>query len=130
MRELNVDFMNLYISVDNFIRDAYDSPEGVSEYIRQMEKKEAAGRLKVAAWDRDYKALKHLRWIRNQLTHEVGYDSDICKKTDYDRLRSFEDRLLSCSDPLAELRKAEGTARRVNKKKSLWQRIKSFLFEQ
>ena len=103
MRELNVDFMDLYKSVDRFLRDAYSSSEGVSEYIRCMETYDIRGRQCVPSWRSDYDMLKHLRWIRNQLSHEVGYDSDICTEDDYEWLRSFDRRLYSAEDPVAIL---------------------------
>ena len=34
MRDLNIDFMDLYKRTDRCIKDAYSSSEGVSEYIR------------------------------------------------------------------------------------------------
>lgn len=107
MRDLNIDFMDLYKSVDRFIRDAYSSSEGVSEYIRQMEQNDFKGRRYVATWGADYDKLKRLRWIRNQLSHEVGYDSDICEDADYDWLETFSHRLYSANDPLAEMNKVE-----------------------
>ena len=107
MRDLNIDFMDLYKSVDRFIRDAYSSAEGVSEYIRQMEQNDFKGRRCVATWVADYNNLKHLRWIRNQLSHEVGYDSDICEESDYEWLETFRGRLYSANDPMAIINKAE-----------------------
>ena len=106
MRDLNIDFMDLYKGVDKFIRDAYSSAEGVSEYILMMEKNMYSGRRYVYSWDDDYSKLKHLRWIRNQLSHEVGYDSDICEESDYDWLDDFRRRLFSSYDPLAAMNKA------------------------
>lgn len=111
MRDLNIDFMDLYKSVDRFIRDAYSSTEGVSEYIRQMEQNDFKGRRYVATWGADYDKLKRLRWIRNQLSHEVGYDSDICAEADYDWLEAFSTRLYSANDPLSAMRKAEKSER-------------------
>ena len=64
------------------------------------------GRRYVYSWDDDYSKLKHLRWIRNQLSHEVGYDSDICEESDYDWLDDFRRRLFSSYDPLAAMNKA------------------------
>ena len=109
MRELNVDFADLYKEVDNFIKDAYSSEHGVSEYLMQMETKALKGRRLLPAWDADYKELKRLRWIRNQLSHEVGYDSDITEEFDYEWLKNFRAGLYSSSDPLSLLRKAEET---------------------
>lgn len=111
MRDLNIDLMDLYKSVDKFIRDAYGSAEGVSEYIRQMEQNDYKGRRYVSTWGADYDMLKHLRWIRNQLSHEVGYDSDICEESDYDWLDLFRGRLYSANDPMAIMNKSEEAER-------------------
>ncbi len=155
MRELNVEFMNLYIGVDRFIRDAYSSTEGVSEYIRQMERNASKGIRYVTTWSSDYDRLKRLRWIRNQLSHEVGYDSNICDESDFRWLQNFKERLYSAIDPLSVVRKEEkaelqrlAEARKrykmqsveqpkpiepvqqvqnnLPKKKSFWQRLKDF----
>ncbi len=106
MRDLNVGFSDLYKQVDRFIKDAYSSQEGVSEYIRQMESLGYRFRAYVGCWDKDYKMLKHVRWIRNQLSHEVSYDSDICGEDDYDWLASFSARLYSANDPISVGRRA------------------------
>ena len=103
MRERNIDFLDLYKSVDRFIRDAYSSKEGVSEYMRKMEAYDRAGRLRVGNWTNHYNMLKRVRWIRNQLAHEVGYDSDICEEKDYEWLKSFYKKLYAAEDPLAVL---------------------------
>lgn len=140
MLERNVKFVDLYKSVDRFIRDAYTSSEGVSEYLRQMEQNEFKGALHVSSWKTDYDRLKHLRWIRNQLSHEVGFDSDLCGIDDYNWLLSFRDRLYSADDPLARLNKAEAANRQrpavkpavkpalvyQKPRKSFWQKFRDF----
>ena len=107
MRELNIDFLDLYKRVDRFIKDAYASSEGVSEYLRQMERNAFKGRMLVSTWVTDYNQLKRLRWIRNQLSHEVGYDADLCEEADYQWLEEFRSSLFTVDDPLAVLRRAE-----------------------
>ncbi len=107
MRDLNIDFMDLYKRTDRFMKDAYSSSEGVSEYIRLMESCFNRGSSSVQGWKSDYDNLKHVRWIRNQLAHEVSYDSDICSSDDYEWLDGFYKRLFSTDDPLAMLRKME-----------------------
>ena len=107
MRDLNIEFMDLYKRIDRFIKDAYSSSEGVSEYIRLMERHSDEGNIRVYSWKSDYKNLKHARWIRNQLAHEVDYDSDICSDDDYEWLEDFYNRLFSSDDPLSLLRKTE-----------------------
>lgn len=111
MRDLNIDFLDLYKRVDRFIRDAYASSEGVSEYLRQMEQKDFKGRGLVPTWATDYNRLKRLRWIRNQLSHEVGYDSDICEEADYLWLEEFRGRLYATNDPMSVLHKTENAER-------------------
>ncbi len=98
MRDLNVDFIELYIKVDQFIRDANGSEKGVSLYIEQMEKECFNGPLYVKTWNDDLNMLRQLRRIMNQLTHEAGFDSDICEKTEYDWLKGFYDRLMTSKD--------------------------------
>ena len=117
MRDLNINFMDLYKRVDRFIKDAYHSSEGVSEYIRLMESKYSKGSRCVSGWNSDYDALKHSRWIRNQLAHEVDYDADICSDEEYEWLEEFHSRLFSSDDPLGKLRKAEIAMELEQKKK-------------
>lgn len=111
MRDLNIDYLDLYKRVDRFIKDAYASSEGISEYLRQMEHNAFKGRSLVSTWAMDYNQLKHLRWIRNQLSHEVGYDADLCEEADYHWLEEFRSRLYAADDPLAVLRRAENAER-------------------
>ena len=120
MRDLNIDFMDLYKRVDRFIKEAYSSSEGVSEYIRLMEADFIKGSSKIQGWKRDYDNLKHIRWIRNQLAHEVSYDSEICSVNEYEWLEEFYERLLSTEDPLAALKRTEKKAasERVGKRQS------------
>ncbi len=103
MRELNINFQEKYKSVDSFIKGAFGTSEGVSEYIREMEFAESENRLYqgISTWNSDYRHLKRSRWIRNQLAHEVSIDSDICLEEDYDWLCDFRVRLYDGDDSLA-----------------------------
>lgn len=65
----------------------------------------------VYTWKKDYDMLKRIRWIRNQLTHAVGFDSAICEEDDHDWLYDFHCRLFSAEDPLAMMNKQENTER-------------------
>ena len=91
MRKLNIEFQEKYKSVDNFIKDAQGTSEGVSGYIALMESAVTDGApvRNSAEWGSDYKHLKRMRWIRNQLAHEVSIDSDICQEDDYDWFAIF-----------------------------------------
>jgi len=104
-------FLDLYKSFDNIIKDSFNSDTGVTEYINRMEDKMETGSEKVSGWKDDYYLLKHLRWLRNQITHESGQSE--CDQQDLQDLREFRERLLSCKDPLAQFNrklKAEKSA--------------------
>lgn len=107
MRDLNIDFLELYKDVDKFIREAYSSADGVTEYIRNMEQYSIKGPRYVDTWKKDYDMLQRVKRIRNQLAHDVRFDSDICEENDYDWLYNFHRRLFSAEDPLAMMIKQE-----------------------
>ena len=108
---LSIDFLEEYKRLDRLCKDSLSSVEGVSEYIRQMEGMWYDGLRLVKGWERDYKQLKHVRWVRTQLAHEVGtLNSGICTEDDYDWVVEFYNRIISGEDPFALLRRArEGT---------------------
>lgn len=108
MLTLNLEFQEEYKRLDRLCRDYLSSREGVSEYIRQMESTPFCNRRYVFTWEEDYKQLKHVRWIRNQLAHEVGsLNSDICTEDDLDWVQSFYNRILNGSDPFTIIREAK-----------------------
>ena len=108
MLTLNLEFQEEYKRLDRLCKDYLSSAEGVSEYIRQMEATPWSNRLYVFTWEDDYKQLKHVRWVRNQLAHEVGsLNSDICTEDDLDWVQSFYNRILNGSDPFTIIREAK-----------------------
>lgn len=109
MIELNVKFLELYKSIDRICKDMFSSSEGISTYIIKMEETPLLNRKKVQAWDDDYKQLKHYRYMRNQLAHDLPIDSDFCAQEDIDWLEYFYNDLLSCNDPIAIAYKIEST---------------------
>ncbi len=57
-------------------------------------------------WENTYKNLKHTRYIRNKLAHDVGaFDLEICSQEDINWLKSFYNSVLSVTDPLATMNK-------------------------
>lgn len=107
MLDLNIEFQEEYKRLDRLCKDYLSRKEGVTEYIRQMESTPWNHRQYVPTWENDYKQLKHIRWVRNQLAHEVGtLESDICTEYDLDWVRSFYDRIMNGSDPFTIIRKA------------------------
>ena len=103
----NFSFLEQYKTADSFLRDAYRTERGISDYISMMEANEVKGRLLVSTWQQDYRMLKHLRWARNQLTHERGFDADLLAPEDYAWMRCFNDRLLQGGDPISAMARAE-----------------------
>lgn len=108
MLTLNLEFQEEYKRLDRLCKDYLSSTEGVSEYIRQMESTPLYDRRYVFTWDDDYKQLKHARWVRNQLAHEVGtLNSDIFTEDDLDWVQCFYNRIMNGSDPFTVIRKAK-----------------------
>lgn len=98
--EINVAFLEVYKKADAFIRDAYGTKDGVTEYLRRMEVVRG-GSLACATWDEDYRRLKQARWQRNQLSHDVSVETEFCAPEDLDWLERFYERLYATTDPLA-----------------------------
>ncbi len=96
-------FFEEYKSLDNLCRDILESEKGVSEYIERMENDDR-GRMLVVDWDKDYKKLKSLRYIRNRLAHEDGaYEKDLCSVKDIAWISDFIARIMDETDPLTVL---------------------------
>lgn len=138
MIDLNIEFQEQYKRLDKLCKDIYSSSEGVSTYIREMEKTPYNEQRAVYNWDTIYKQLKHLRWMRNQLAHEIAIDSDFCTQSDIDWIKQFYSKILNCNDPLTLAYKSkQGSPQKKevphvgeedNKKhKSLWNRIMSII---
>lgn len=104
MQRLQETFFEEYKRTDALCRDLFAAERGVSEYIEQMQAAEAEGKQRVPGWQDDFYALKHLRWLRNQIAHEPG-GAD-CTDADLAQLRRFHQRVLAREDPLALLYQA------------------------
>lgn len=99
--------------VDNICRDMYRAEKGVTTYIEQMEMTPQAVSSRIPQWEYDYKQLKHVRWVRNQISHEICYVE--CTEADVNWLKDFHNRLLNCQDPLALLNAASTRTQTNNK---------------
>jgi hypothetical protein len=103
---LVIEFQEEYKRLDALCKDMLSGEYGITQYINEMEKYSALGKYKIEDWEHDYKDLKHVRWVRNQLAHEVGaLQSGICKQSDLLFVKGFHHRILKGKDPLALLRK-------------------------
>lgn len=101
----DIRFFEEYKRLDNLCSDMYSCQNGVSEYIAQMEQKSSQGRYRISSWDSDYKMLKHVRWVRNQIAHSSS-NCQMSEATDLKSVQDYYDRILSGSDSLTLLRKA------------------------
>ncbi len=109
MQRLDRELFDEFKRVDGICRDMFSSQRGVSEYIEQMEQDFTYGQQRVPSWERDYRSLKRVRWLRNQIAHETTATD--CSADDVAYLQDFHGRLLRQQDPLAVLRKTRRVAR-------------------
>lgn len=105
MEQIDNKFFEEYKRLDKLCGEIFSCRNGVSEYITQMECANQ-GRYKVSSWDNDYKALKHIRWVRNQIAHDTTGHT-ICTESDLLFVIDFYCRIINREDPFAQLRKVE-----------------------
>ena len=74
--------------------------KGVSAYIEQLEETPMTVRCWITEWNDEYRQLKHIRWLRNQIAHSTEYVE--CTQVDLDWLKGFHNRLLTQQDLLAK----------------------------
>ncbi len=101
MRELEMIFLDEYKKLESICNDMFSCRGGVSAYISEMEQTPQGESAMISEWRDDYYTLKHLRWLRNQITHELT-DSG-CSQEDLEQLRWIYDRMLNQQDSLAIL---------------------------
>jgi hypothetical protein len=104
-----VSFIDEYKRLEKLCNDAYNEPHGVSAYIEQM-LNISDGEQYVSSWRDDLKMLKHCRWVRNKIVHEVEHtEANTCDEGDKDWIIGFRNRMLSGKDPLALYKKAKAS---------------------
>ena len=106
------DFFEAYKRLDKLCSEMYSCQNGVSEYIAQMEHLTYKGQYRVSSWNNDYKQLKHVRWVRNQIAHDSG-SYQISEVGDLNFVQEFYSRIFSGGDPLTLLRKAVESENRI-----------------
>ena len=112
------EFFEEYKRLDKLCSEMYSCRNGVSEYISQMENSAYQGQFRVSSWTSDYKMLKHVRWVRNQIAHDSG-TYQISEPEDLAFVRNFYGRIFSGQDSLTLLRSsmnAESEQRRQQRK--------------
>ena len=119
MGYLNYEFFDEFKALDNLCRDIYgesvNNKLGVTLYLEDMDKKYHQGAFNVSGWVSDYRNLKSARNIRNEVAHSRNSIAvDICSQEDIDFVRSFRERILNQTDPIAMLRKQSTQPRTVS----------------
>ena len=74
--------------------------KGVTAYIEQLDETPMTVRYWITEWNDEYKQLKHVRWLRNQIAHSNGTVD--CTQSDLEWLKGFHNRLLTQQDILAK----------------------------
>ena len=99
-------FLEEYKRLDKLCSEIYQTRNGISTYIEDMKNVSHEQSRHVSQWNEDLQHLRALRSLRNRLVHECGtLDMDMCSACDVDWLKSFYQRILHCTDPLALLHK-------------------------
>lgn len=114
MNELDVKFLENYKRFEKILSDMFFCEHGVSEYISVMEAKEKdypSYCSKVSCWKEDYKNLKHLRWLRNQITHNVDDKGGFCNTDDLIMLNNLYNKIMHQEDALAILLKLQNASK-------------------
>ena len=100
MDDIQIELLDEYKYVDKICRDMLGTEKGVTAYIEQLEETPMTVRYWITEWNDEYRQLKHVRWLRNQIVHSTGYVE--CNQSDLDWLKDFHNRLLTQQDLLAK----------------------------
>lgn len=103
MTQAEIDFLDNYKRLENFLRDAYDCESGVSTYLSAMETSCVQGQANVASWQRFERQLRNLRRIRNTIAHDAC-SGGCCGEEDVASLETTIDLFLQRKDPMSLLR--------------------------
>jgi hypothetical protein len=100
MDTVQIELLEEYKYVDAICRDMLGAEKGVSAYIEQLDETPVTVRYWITDWKDEYRQLKHIRWLRNQIAHST--ESVECSQADVDWLKGFHNRLLTQQDLLAK----------------------------
>ncbi len=98
-------FIDSYKHLEKLCGEILNDDRRLSAYIDEMINTPNGNHF-VLNWDDDLKALKHYRWVRNQISHEPGCnESNMCEPEDELWLNHFYSRIMNQTDPLSMYRK-------------------------
>lgn len=122
--EIFMVFMEKYKSLEKICNEIFDTSNGVTAYINEMENT-FDGAFYVPNWGNDLQKLKHYRHIRTQIAHEPNCnESNMCVSEDEEWLFTFYSRIMNQTDPLALYRKAKAAYKKTIQQKSCEKTIK------
>lgn len=114
MDNIEILFFEEYKKLDNLCKDLFKSDRGVSQYIEEMECTPFTKSRLVESWQDDYKMLKHVRWIRNNIAHNNDYSG--CNKSDVKSVKDFYKKIINQKDPFSVIAQNSRELHRRNNK--------------
>ena len=104
-------YMTSYKRLDNLCRDMYNGENGVTAYIEEMERYSYAAS-SILGWKSTYDALKHYRYIRNQIAHEeYASEENMTSQADTDWLDNFYQQIMQPGSPEEKVKAIEDAMR-------------------
>ena len=116
MDNIEILFFEEYKKLDNLCKDLFKSDRGVSQYIEEMECTPFTKSRLVESWQDDYKMLKHVRWIRNNIAH--NNECSGCSKSDVKSVKDFYKKIINQKDPFSVIAQNSRELQRSNNKNS------------
>ena len=112
-----LEFLQVYKELDELCKQVLSSERGISQYIEELEnEKKYALRIKIL--EEDYKRLKRLRWVRNQLVHDTdSFEKNLFDDKDVEWLKEFRKRIIQRKDSYALIYQAKNLNRDMKKSK-------------
>ncbi len=108
MSSLNINFLEEYKHLDKLLKDMFGTEKGISDYI------DTATTTYNLQYNSDIKTLKHLRHIRNSLSHDTDtLNAQMCTQADIDWLKDFYQKVYSVSDPLSLILNSKSTTKDI-----------------
>ena len=114
MDNIEILFFEEYKKLDNLCKDLFKSDRGVSQYIEEMECTPLSESRLVESWQDDYKMLKHVRWIRNNIAH--NNECSGCSKSDVKSVKDFYKKIINQKDPFSVIAQNSRELQRSNNK--------------
>lgn len=114
MDNIEILFFEEYKKLDNLCKDLFKSDRGVSQYIEEMECTPFTKSRLVESWQDDYKMLKHVRWIRNNIAHNNDYSG--CNKSDVKSVKDYYKKIINQKDPFSVIAQNSRELHRRNNK--------------